>query len=113
MGASGMAWFQELRRDPVPPPPKAPLMGPDWAHVNPLAVGVDYKGGDPRNAAEICLKGIPRRGQSVRADPMVRTFGPAVPLDTPQASTPAPEPTPKLPSEPQSNTTIILPRSRP
>jgi hypothetical protein len=44
---------------------------------------------------------------------MVRTFGPAVPLDTPQASTPAPEAAPKLPSEPQSNTTIILPRTRP
>jgi len=41
---------------------------------------------------------------------MVRTFGPAASLDTP----PAPlEPAPKLPSEPQGGTTILLPRSRP
>jgi len=44
---------------------------------------------------------------------MVRTFGPAVPLDNPQPSPAPPDPAPKLPSEPQSNTTILLPRSRP
>ena len=41
---------------------------------------------------------------------MVRTFGPAVPLDKPQVPNPTPDSAPKLPSDSQSNQTILLPR---